>query len=47
MSVGKAIALKAWTRSQGSRKLRLLEFLEISRKNRHMNMVSLSALRTG
>jgi hypothetical protein len=40
---GKAIPLQAWTGPQGSRRLRFPEFQE----NRHMKMVSLSALRTG
>jgi hypothetical protein len=39
----KAIPLQAWTGPWGSRRLRLVEFLE----NRHMKMVKVSALRTG
>jgi len=34
---------KAWTGPEGSRRLRLPEFLDI----RHMNVVRLSTLRTG
>jgi hypothetical protein len=40
---GKTIPTEAWTGPEGSRKLRLPEFLD----NRHMKAVSLSALRTG
>jgi hypothetical protein len=39
----KAISLQAWTGPEGSRKLRLPEFLE----NRRLNVARLSALRTG
>jgi hypothetical protein len=40
---GKAIPLQAWTGPEGSRSLRLPRFQE----NRHMNVIKLSALRTG
>jgi hypothetical protein len=40
---GKAIHLQAWTDPEGSTRLRLLTFQE----NRHMKVVSLSALHTG
>jgi hypothetical protein len=40
---GKAFPLQAWTGPCGSRRLRLLEFLD----SRHMKVVRLSALHTG
>jgi len=40
---GKAISLQAWTGSESSRRLGLPNFQD----NRHMNVVRLSALRTG
>jgi len=40
---GKAIPLQAWTGPEGSRSLRLPEFLD----SRHMKVVRLSALHTG
>jgi hypothetical protein len=40
---GNAIPLQAWTGREGSRRLRLAEFLD----SRHMNMVRLAAVRTG
>jgi hypothetical protein len=39
----KAIPVEAWTAPEGSRRLRIPEFLE----NPHMEVVRLSALRTG
>ena len=42
-SKGKAIPLQAWTGPEGSRRLRLPDFLD----NRHTKVVRLSALRTG
>ena len=43
LNTGKAIPLQAWMGPLGSRRLRLSKFLD----NRHMNVVRLSALRTG
>jgi hypothetical protein len=40
---GKAIPLQAWTGPEGSRRLRLPDYLD----NRQMNVVRLSALSTG
>ena len=40
---GKAFPLQVWTGPLGSKRLRLTEFLD----NRHMKVVTLSALRTG
>jgi hypothetical protein len=43
VNIKEAIPLQAWTGPEGSRRLRLPEFLD----NRHIKMVRLSALRTG
>jgi hypothetical protein len=40
---GKSIPVQAWTGPEGSRRLRLPEFID----NRHIKVVRLSALRTG